>query len=406
MGGRVADVTTYKPQRRNANRHTQRGMSALEQSVQADGWIGAITVAADDETFDGSARIETAAATGFDDPIVVESDGTRPVVVRRVDIPTADDPRAVRLGLAANRVAELNLDWDTTVLAALGESIDLSQFWTRDELAGLLEQEIVAGGGGDDFDTTPDEGPTRVQSGELWQLGEHRLLCGDSTKAEDVARLMGGDRADMMFTDPPYGVDYTGGHFHSGDVHIKRERERLAADDTTAIYGQFLPVVLPYIDGPCYLWFAGSQARDVYNAVDINDCEVHALLIWHKVNATYAAMNAQYKQRHEPMLYFKPKGSTLRWCGPTDECTVWDIKRDARNEHHPTQKPIALAERAIQNHTAATIADFFAGSGSTLIAGIRHKRKVRLMEVSPQYCDVILKRYEAETGQTAVRVDV
>lgn len=128
-----------RPQARNANKHTQRGMAALEQSIQQDGWIGAITVAADGETFDGSARIETAAASGFDDPIVVETDGSRPVILKRTDIPNADDPRAMRLGLAANRVAQTNLEWDTDVLASLGESIDLSQFWTRDELGVLLE---------------------------------------------------------------------------------------------------------------------------------------------------------------------------------------------------------------------------------------------------------------------------
>jgi hypothetical protein len=133
-----------RPQARNANKHTQRGMAALEQSIQQDGWIGAITVAADGETFDGSARIETAAASGFDDPIVVETDGSRPVILKRTDIPNADDPRAMRLGLAANRVAQTNLEWDTDVLASLGESIDLSQFWLEGELANLMGEGIDA----------------------------------------------------------------------------------------------------------------------------------------------------------------------------------------------------------------------------------------------------------------------
>ena len=133
-------LTDYRPQRANANRHTQRGMGLLEKSIQEDGWIGAITVAADGETFDGSARIEVGAATGFEDAIVVESDGTRPIVHVRRDIPTADDPRAKRLGLAANRVAELNLEWDVDeLLASVADGVDLSAMFREDELDALLQ---------------------------------------------------------------------------------------------------------------------------------------------------------------------------------------------------------------------------------------------------------------------------
>jgi DNA modification methylase len=238
--------------------------------------------------------------------------------------------------------------------------------------------------------------------GDLWILGRHRLLCGDSTKDEDVARLMDGAKAEMMFTDPPYGVNYEGGHFHSGDVNIKRKREKLEADATAQIYFDFLPVSLSVVDGPCYMWFADSKARDVYNAVHDNGCEVHALIIWHKTNATYAAMNAQYKQRHEPCLYFKPKGSTLRWCGETTEATVWSQDRDGINEFHPTQKPVALAAKAIRNHETTNVLDMFCGSGSTLIAAEQLNRTCYGMEISPAYCDIIVQRWENLTGKKAV----
>ena len=258
-----------------------------------------------------------------------------------------------------------------------------------------------------DKEVVEDEAPEPpadpiTKPGDLWLLGDHRLLCGDSTHAEDVERLMGGVKAEMMFTDPPYGVNYEGGHFHSGDVKIKRKREKLTDDETTAIYPAFLPVALSVVDGPCYMWFAGSKARDVYNAVHDNGCEVHALIIWHKTNATYAAMNAQYKQRHEPCLYFKPRGSTLRWCGETTEATVWNQNRDGINEFHPTQKPIALAAKALKNHEAATVLDMFCGSGSTLIAAEQLGRKCYGMEISPAYCDVIVKRWETLTGKKAI----
>jgi DNA modification methylase len=216
---------------------------------------------------------------------------------------------------------------------------------------------------------------------------------------------MGGEKAEMMFTDPPYGVNYEGGHFHSGDVKIKRKREKLADDNTTEIYPAFLPVALSVVDGPCYMWFADSKARDVYNAVYDNKCDVHALIIWHKTNATYAAMNAQYKQRHEPCLYFKPKSSTLRWCGATTEATVWSQDRDGINDFHPTQKPVALAEKAIKNHKADIVFDPFSGSGTTILACEQLNRKCRAIELSPAYVDVAVQRWADFTGQDPVRHD-
>jgi len=241
-----------------------------------------------------------------------------------------------------------------------------------------------------------------TKAGDLWTLGDHRLLCGDSTKADDVERLMDGVKADIMFTDPPYGVDYSGGiQFQKNGTVQKNNREKLKNDSTTQIYNDFLPIALAVVDGPCYMWFADSKARDVYNAVHDNECEVHALIIWHKTNATYAAMNAQYKQRHEPCLYFKPRGSTLRWCGETTEATVWNQDRDGINEFHPTQKPVALAAKALKNHEAATVLDMFCGSGTTLIAAEQLGRKCYGMEISPAYCDVIVQRWETLTGKKA-----
>lgn len=303
---------------------------------------------------------------------------------------------------------------------------DNNQFgeWNNDELATLLDEMEKAGSdieslGLDDAiakivtqlneaDIVEDEVPEppakpKSKPGDLYQLGNHRLLCGDSTKLEDVERLMNGQKADMVFTDPPYGVNYEGGVQFDGKGGAKtNNREKLKNDDTTAIYTNFLPVALAFVDGPCYMWFADSKVRDVYNAVFDNDCEVHALIIWHKTNATYAAMNAQYKQRHEPCLYFKPKGSTLRWCGSSAEATVWNQDRDGINDMHPTQKPVALAAKAIGNHEAESVLDCFGGSGSTLIACEQLKRKCYMMELDPRYIDVIVNRWEKLTGKKAV----
>jgi len=287
----------------------------------------------------------------------------------------------------------------------------LRQVQTGDEnLAAMLEQLAEAHGildGLAQSDIVEDEVPEPqavvvTKPSDLWILGEHRLLCGDCRKEAAWERLLMGKRAHMMFTDPPYGVNYEGGHFHSGDVDIKREREKLHADDSTAIYAEFLPVAMRFVDGPCYMWFADSRGLDVYSAVDAAGCEIHALIIWHKINATYAAMNAQYKQRHEPCLYFKPKGSTLRWCGPTDECTLWELAKDGRNDLHPTQKPISLAARAITNHEAETVADVFAGSGSTIMACEALGCRCMAIEIEPCYVDVSIRRWQNLTGRQAI----
>ena len=288
-------------------------------------------------------------------------------------------------------------DWD-----------NLANEWDAEQLAEWgLDLPVDFGAETNEGLTDPDEVPEVPETpitvlGDVWILGRHRIVCGDSTEADTVGRLMNGTKADMMFTDPPYGVNYEGGHFHSGDVTIKRKREKLAEDDSTAIYNDFLPVALSVVDGPCYMWFADSKARDVYNAVHDNQGEVHALIIWHKTNATYAAMNAQYKQRHEPCLYFKPKGSTLRWCGASTEATVWSEDRDAINEFHPTQKPVALALKAIANHDAKTVVDMFCGSGSTIIAADKLGRQCFAIELSPAYVDVAVKRWQDFTGQQAI----
>ena len=386
-------IERLTPYARNARTHSDAQVAQLASSIREWGWTTPILVSPDGGVIAGHGRLLAARQLGMLNVPVIVAEGWSEAKTRAYVL--ADNQLALQAG------------WDNELLALeLGE---LGELGFDLELTGFGEGEIAAlTPGGTEGLTDPDEIPEppvdpTTKPGDLWLLGEHRVLCGDSTKTEDVERLMGGVKAEMMFTDPPYGVNYEGGHFHSGDVKIKRKREKLTDDDTTAIYPAFLPVALSVVDGPCYMWFAGSKARDVYNAVYDNRCEVHALIIWHKTNAKYAAMNAQYKQRHEPCLYFKPQGSTLRWCGETTEATVWSQDRDGINEFHPTQKPIALAAKALKNHEAATVLDMFCGSGSTLIAAEQLGRKCYGMEISPAYCDVIVKRWEQFTGKQATR---
>lgn len=229
-------------------------------------------------------------------------------------------------------------------------------------------------------------------------IKSHFVMCGDSTDKANVELLMNGEKADMVFTDPPYGVDYSGGIQFTKDGVKKNQRDRLIDDhNDTDIYSRVVPIIPQFTSGPVYMWFAGTQALPVYQAIKEYG-DIHALIIWVK-NGGYGAMNANYKQKHEPCLYWKPKGGKLNFTGASTETTVWQIDKDGKNEHHPTQKPVALPAKAIQNHTADTVLDLFLGSGSTLIACEQTDRTCYGMELDPKYVDVIRKRYAKFIGK-------
>ena len=226
---------------------------------------------------------------------------------------------------------------------------------------------------------------------------KHRVLCGDSTKAEDVARLMAGAKAGMMVTDPPYGVDYDGGQANA------KKREKLSGDDTTDVFNAGLSAALAAVPtGAWYVWHADRYAEPVYAAIRTCGFDVRALIVWNKLKAHYGAPSAHYCQKHELCLYAVRDGAGF--CGPSNEVTVWDIEQPHRNEHHPTQKPVICMARAIRNHEAESVYDPFLGSGTTLIAAEQLGRKCYGIDIAPLYCDVIVQRWEELTGKKAERI--
>ena len=249
-------------------------------------------------------------------------------------------------------------------------------------------------------DNVPAVRETSIKIGDMFNLGQHRLLCGDSTLQANVERLMGGKKADMVFTDPPYGVNYSGGIQFGKNGEVKsNQRDKLIADDNADIYNKCIPLMAEYCSGAIYTWFAGTKGKNIYNAID-EVGQIHSLIIWVKTGG-YGAMNANYKQKHEPCLYWKAKGGILNFCGETTETTIWNINKDGRNEFHPTQKPIELVKKAILNHNAVSVLDLFLGSGSTLIACELTNRICYGMELDPVYCQVIIDRWEDFTGKKA-----
>jgi len=275
-------------------------------------------------------------------------------------------------------------EWDWDQLANEWDVEDLDDWGLDLPLDFVKELEAEE----DDFDVPEDGIETDIVLGDLFEIGEHRLLCGDSTDSDAVARLMNGEKADMVFTDPPYGVDYEGG--------AMTKRTKLDNDQkNTNIYQEVLPNIILFTNdkAPMYIWHAAGYA-DMASHLWDNNIEIRSQIIWNKNMAQFGALSAQYKQKHEPCFYCFKKGNAPYWYGPTNEVTVWDVSRESKNEYHPTQKPIELPSRALQNSSKINdcILDLFLGSGSTMVASHQLKRKCYGMELDPKYCQVIIDR--------------
>jgi DNA modification methylase len=230
-------------------------------------------------------------------------------------------------------------------------------------------------------------------------LGEHRLLIDDCTVKENVDRLMAGEKADMVFTDPPYGVDYDGG---------TTKRQKLENDHSNDIYDSVLPVIRDAMSDQAalYVWHAAGYA-DIASKLIESGFQIRSQIIWNKNQAQFGALSAQYKQKHEPCFYSHKKGNSPLWYGPTNEVTVWDVSRERKNEFHPTQKPVELCKRALKNNSQQKnlILDVFLGSGSTLIACEKTNRRCFGMEIDAHYGQVIIERFQKFSGKKAVRED-
>jgi DNA modification methylase len=243
----------------------------------------------------------------------------------------------------------------------------------------------------DDF-AAPDGGiETDIVLGDLFEIGEHRLLCGSSTNADDVVKLMNGNKANMVFTDPPYGVSYVGGVIHGNKINTTHKREMLKNDEVD-VYADFISLLPLVIDnGALYIFYATRNSYELFKPLKENGIDIMAVLAWIKINTGYADMNSHYKNRYEPFVYCKI-GQKTNFIGATTENTTWEIEKDRDNKLHPTQKPISVPSRAIGNHDAEIVADLFSGSGSTMVASHQLKRKCYGMELDPKYCQVIVDR--------------
>ncbi len=249
----------------------------------------------------------------------------------------------------------------------------------------------------------------KVAPGDLWKIGNHVLLCGDSTKAEDVARVMGGEKATLIMADPPYNVEYTG-----GSTNDQSRADSYADKMTDGQYTEWLRDLL----GNAYrvsddhaallLWFASAKMRCILDGFEGAGWTQRTLIVWNKLKAHYGALGAQYKHRFEPMWYCYKPGKTPRFFGETNECTVWDVDQPRINDLHPTMKPVELYSRCIKNHSeqGGSVLELFGGSGTTIVACENLGRKGRALEKTVNFTAVILQRMtDAFPGIEIKRID-
>lgn len=371
----------------NNPRHNDQAVDAVASSIKNFGFKVPIVVDKGNEIVAGHTRLKAAKKLGIEEvPTIVADD--------------LDDNQVRAFRLADNRVAEL-ADWDEEILA--NELIDIDDIDMSDfgfeELESELEIEEVEE---DEFDEEPPEEPN-AKYGEVYQLGRHRLMCGDSTKQEDVDKLMNGNKVDLFITDPPYNVDYTG----KTKEALKIENDKKEDSE----FRQFLVDAFSTADAVMregaafYIWHADSEGYNFRGACFDIGWEVRQCLIWVKNSLVMGRQD--YHWKHEPCLYGWKEGAAHLWVSDRKQTTVLNFDRPTRNAEHPTMKPVKLFDYQIKNNTKQKdiVLDLFSGSGTALIACEQNERVSYNMELDPRYVDVIINRWEEYTGEEAVLIE-
>lgn len=374
----VEELTPYE----NNPRKNDGAVDAVAASIREFGFKVPIIIDKAGVIVAGHTRLKAAKKLGLQNvPCIIADDLT--------------DEQIQAFRLADNKTAEL-AEWDFDLLAA--ELKDLSEINMSEfgfDMSAFEEPEDVVE---DDYDyDQPVE--SRVKEKEIWALGAHRLMCGDSTDPAVIDRLMDGVKADMLLTDPPYNVDYTG---KTKDA-LKIQNDKMDNDQ----FRQFLRDAFASADSVMragavfYIWHADSEGYNFRGACADNNWKVRECLIWNKNSMVLGRQDYQWK--HEPCLYGWKDG-THNWYSDRKQTTILEFDKPMRSSEHPTMKPVPLFAYLIQNSSKKgdIVLDSFGGSGTTLIACEQLGRQCRMMELDPHYCDVIINRWEQLTGQKAV----
>jgi site-specific DNA-methyltransferase (adenine-specific) len=377
----------------NVRKHDRKNLDAIKASLRKFGQQKPIVVDAKGIVLAGNGTLTAAKELGW-----TEIEITRT---------TLQGVEATAFAIADNRTAEL-AEWEDSladVLKSLAKAdIDLAELGFDENALAKISSDLV---GNAEIDAEPqidkaDELRVKwnVESGQLWQLGEHRLLCGDSTKVSDLEKLMIGDKAALWITDPPYNVAYEGGTgltIQNDDMDDSSFRAFLVA-----AYGAADAVMNK--GAVFYVWHADSEGFNFRSAARDIGWKVRQCLIWMKSSLVMGRQDYQWK--HEPCLYGWKEGASHFWANDRKQTTVLEFNKPKRNGEHPTMKPIELFSYQIQNSSKIgdVILDSFGGSGTTLIACEQLNRKARIMELDAKYVAVILQRWADATGKTPIKL--
>ena len=389
-------IAKLLPYARNARTHSDEQVAQIAASIAEFGFTNPILAGSDGVIVAGHGRLAAAHKLGLKQV---------PVVV--LEHLSSTQRRA--LVIADNRIAE-NAGWDDAMLrvelAALqDDDFDLSiTGFDADALAELMADGDGDSNGETDDDAVPELAETPVsRQGDIWLLGGHRLLCGDATLASSYEQLLGGTSADMVFTDPPYNVNYANS---AKDKLRGKDRAILNDNLGDGFYDFLLAALTPTIAscrGGIYVAMSSSELDALQSAFRAAGGKWSTFIIWAK--NTFTLGRSDYQRQYEPILYGWPEGATRHWCGDRNQSDVWQIKKPHKNDLHPTMKPVELVERAIRNSSRPgnVVLDPFGGSGTTLIAAEKSGRLARLIELDSKYVDVIVRRWQEWTGKQATR---
>ena len=386
----------------------QGDTGAIVESIKAHGWFGALVVNRDGTVLCGNHRLKAARELGM-----------AKVPVFRVDV---NDETALRILLADNRTSDL-ASWDDGALAGL--LVDLQQQtergmtglgWDTVDLDALIA-EVARGNGTGLVDPGPGELPETpdvlTKPGDLWVLGEHRLLCGDAAKARDYAKLLDGGSPDLLLTDPPYGVAIGDKNamlnaHGRGNPHEGPLENDTGIAEVEVLWRAAFPAMRDAMACGCPFYVFGPQGGDLGLLLLLlllreSDIPARHILIWVKDRPTFSLGRLDYEYAHEPICYGWKAGAAHPWYGDGQHSSVIHEPRPSESKLHPTMKPLPLIERLIRNSTlaGAVVLDPFGGSGTTLIAAEAVHRRARLIEIDPGYCDVIVNRWQDYTGKKA-----
>ena len=401
LGVEYVDINLIKPFSKNPRTHSKEQIQQIVTSMMKFGWVNPILVDENYEIIAGHGRLLAGKELGCDK-----------VPVAQLKHLSKDEKLA--LLIADNKIAD-NAGWDEELLQQAMEELHNGSFdlealgFSNKELEKIKASFESEKQSAEVEDIVPDVEQEQIVSkiGDLWQLGEHRLLCGDSCLPENYEKLMGDEKADMVFTDPPYNVAYDEGFRNNSE---KANSPRLIKNDNLGdefqgFLTKALTNIVKYTTGSLYICMGGSELHTLYHAFEDAGGKFDAYLVW--VKNTFALSRSRYQHQHEWMLFGKKQGETAPWYGGRNQTDVWNFDKPLSNDLHPTMKPVALIERAINNssRTMDIVLDGFGGSGSTLIAAEKTNRRCRMIELDEHYVDTIIKRWEDFTGQKAIHVE-